>query len=415
MVSRQLQTIFCLWIAISSSIFANSSSPRATIDAGVIIGTTTSLPSANASVNKFLGVPFAASPPEHFSLPRKPRPWSKPLDAQAWKPACIQQFNYPEATRNVTISVFDNPPSKESEDCLYLNVYALAALASGKGRAVMFWIYGGALEFGNAGQIYYDGSHFAAYEDRLRLDWVQRNIHAFGGDPTKVTIFGESAGAFSVDALLTSFPKGSKLPFRGGILQTASATAVKSIIEHEALSFNPVPDNVTLVSNPALARTSGSIANIPVFSGSNAQEDHVFAVGQTNITTYLETTIGDYPELIQAIEAAYPLGLNGLNTPYDAIAQIQTELLFQCPCALFANASAAAGIASWRYHASFPDAGVYHSSEIPMVFSICSLTNATAQEYALSNFMRGVWARFAKNPTDGPGWNAIGAGDFNAY
>ena len=66
--------------------------PTATIDAGVVIGTTTALPVANAVVNKFLGIPFAKSPPKRFTPAEKPEPWTKPRDASTWSPACIQQF-----------------------------------------------------------------------------------------------------------------------------------------------------------------------------------------------------------------------------------------------------------------------------------------------------------------------------------
>jgi carboxylesterase type B len=63
------------------------------------------------------------------------------------------------------MEVFNNPPPIESEDCLYLNVYAPSTDPPPDGRAVLFWIYGGSLQFGNAGQAGYNGSAFAAYED----------------------------------------------------------------------------------------------------------------------------------------------------------------------------------------------------------------------------------------------------------
>ena len=155
------------------------------------------------------------------------------------------------------------------------------------------------------------GRNLGFLDQRFALDWVQRNIHAFGGDASKVTVFGQSAGAFSIDALLTSFPAGSSPPFRAAILQSgqysyrtnppvssvpnwnnltaqlgcpgsyssnltcvraAKATAIQDIINKSSLTFDPVPDNVTLVTNPAVRRLNGNIAHIPVLGGTTSQE-----------------------------------------------------------------------------------------------------------------------------------------------
>jgi len=475
---------------VASSLFLNASAwkPIVTIDAGVLIGTIVTLPTAPAPVNEFLGVPFAQSPPERFSPPAPPKRWEQPLKVAKWKPACIQQFNYPEASRNFTLGVFNNPPPEESEDCLYLNVYAPSTPPPPDGRAVMFWIYGGSLQFGNAGQQAYNGTSFAAHEDvivvtvnyrtnafgfpnspelpldgnnlgfldqRAGLNWVQRNIRSFGGDPAKVTIFGESAGGFSVDALLTSYPKGSTPPFRAAILESgqlsyrptpwtpstgdwytlasalnctgpsnltciraAPATAIKSIVEHQALSFNPVPDNITLVSDPASRRVKGNIANIPTLSGTNSQEGRFFEAGETNLTEFYQQYLSPYPSIWPILTEAYTSPEEGLNTPFEIASQIFTEYFFQCPEALWANASAKVGINTWRYYfnASFPDtqvfpeAGVYHGSEIELVFKSYAPDKATIQEDALSTSIQGIWARFAKNPAGGPGWAALGTG-----
>ncbi|KAH0282341.1 alpha/beta-hydrolase [Aureobasidium namibiae CBS 147.97] len=464
--------------------------PTACIENGLVIGTTTSLPAASATVNQFLGIPFAQSPPERFSPPQ-PVTQKSVINATAWKPACIQEFTYPLAAQQFTELIFNQPPPPESEDCLYLNIYSPAAQSSELGgRAVMFWLYGGGLEFGGAGQPSYDGSHLAGNEDvvvvttnyrtnvigfpsspelpltghnlgfldqRFALQWVQRNIHAFGSDPSKVTIFGESAGATSVDALLTSFSKNSTPPFRGAILgsgqvtfkpsspasslpawynltvelgcpgkfksnlscvRAANATNIKRIIEINELQFQPIADNVTLVSDPLRRRALGEVANIPVLGGTNAQEGRAFQVGQNNITTWFNTNFGSSPSLVAAIKEAYPLGVDGLDLPYEVISQIYTDYSFQCPQALWANASAAGGIPTWRYYVNasfdntqrYPNLGVYHSSEISIVFSTYPTVNTTTQEYALSRFMRGAWATFAKNPINGPGWNAVGSG-----
>ena len=291
------------------------------------------------------------------------------------------------------------------------------------------------------------------------------------------TIFGESAGAFSVDALLTSFPANSTPPFRGAILESgqysyrpapagssvpawdqlsaalgcpgdygsnltcvraANATIIQTIIDEQVLEFNPSPDNVTLVAHPAAQRLSGNIAFVPVMGGTNAQEgryvrtcqcqasrytdqiNSVFTVGQNDTSAFLGAYLGNETALIAAIEAAYPLGSDGISTPYDQISQIFTELYFQCPQAKWANDTANIGIPAWRYYfnASFantqryPGLGVYHSSEIGLVFGTYAQTpaNTTTQEYALSQSMMSAWAKFAKNPLGGPGWNQVGTG-----
>ena len=203
----------------------------------------------------------------------------------------------------------------------------------------------------------------------MALQWVQDNIYRFGGDPSKVTVFGESAGAFSIDRLITTMP--NHPPFRAAILQSgqasigegildnttagtlsweylvkalncseaidvlactraAPALAIKSIEEHAALDFSPASDNITQLSDPEAARLARKIANVPVFLGTNAQEGRAFEYGQNNLTAYLQTTFPQSVQLQEAIAAAYPLGKDGLESDYDVISQIFTEFIFQC-------------------------------------------------------------------------------------
>ena len=178
-----------------------------------------------------------------------------------------------------------------------------------------------------------------------------------------------------------------------------------------------MPDNVTLVSDPAKRRTSGQLADIPVLTGTNAQEGRIFEFGTTNATAFIESTFP--PSFWSTLTAAYAAGQPGLSSDYDIASQIFTEVVFQCPAALFSNASAAAGIPTWRYYfnASFPNTqiipglGVFHSSEIPLVFGTYPPYNVTTQEFALASFMQSAWAKFAKNPRGGPGWNPVGSSD----
>jgi len=122
--------------------------PTISISAGTIIGTATkpaNQPSLTASANAYLGVPFAKSPPERFSPPEAASSWSTPLQAQAVKPACIQQFSGSGQTQALTKQFFNNPNEpapEESEDCLYLNIYTPPGVTPDSKKAVMFWLFG---------------------------------------------------------------------------------------------------------------------------------------------------------------------------------------------------------------------------------------------------------------------------------
>lgn len=177
------------------------------------------------------------------------------------------------------------------------------------------------------------------YDQRLALQWVQRNIHVFRGDPAAVTIFGQASGAswwervfllsllipanlcvtnrrpISVDNLITTLPINP--PFRAAVLQSgqaavynqptngtvswdmlaeqlncsaqpdvlkcvraANATTIVSILEHSALTFTAVKDNITELQNPEVARKSGNVARVPILAGTTAQEGSVFGEKQ---------------------------------------------------------------------------------------------------------------------------------------
>ncbi|KIX00300.1 uncharacterized protein Z518_10439 [Rhinocladiella mackenziei CBS 650.93] len=468
-----------VFLIIGNAIPAFAATPTATIDSGAVVGVATSVTGATVTVNKYLGIPFAASP-RRFAPPVKPTPWRSPYHATKYRPACIQQFNYPEAQRNATIAWYNTPPppAGESEDCLNLNVYVPQTPT--RNKTVMAWIYGGNLNFGSNSVSIYDGTSFAAEQDiiivsfnyrtnvfgfpnspelpfakrnlgfldqRLALDWIQRNIKAFGGDPKKVTIFGESAGAASVDILVTTHPYHP--PFRAAIMESGQtsfyinptnvpaswlalaaalnctethptsnltclrshpASVIQSTIEHLALSFRPVSDNVTLLRYPELARLNKSIASVPVLTGTNANEGTVFTVGQTDSASFLNELFPNQTAYVQDILAAYPL------TPAAVqLAAIFTDLAFQCPAGILANDSRTAGLPTWRYYFNatftntqiYPGAGAYHGSEISLVFGTYPRVNATEQQHALSRYMQNAWAAFARDPADGPGWEGV--------
>ncbi|XP_069595468.1 fatty acyl-CoA hydrolase precursor, medium chain-like isoform X3 [Ranitomeya imitator] len=210
----------------------NVERPLVTTKYGDLRGITVPVKETSRAIDGFFGVPFAKPPvgPLRFGNPEPPEPWKSVIDASYPPPMCLQledhrvEVNYPSSSRL----------PRSSEDCLYLNVFTPADRDKKSKLPVMVFIHGGGLLFGLA--CIFDGSALSAYENvvvvsiqyrlgilgffstgdnRLRgnygfvdqvaaLQWVQENIADFGGDPSSVTIFGESAGDISVSALLAS-------------------------------------------------------------------------------------------------------------------------------------------------------------------------------------------------------------------
>lgn len=229
--------------------------------------------------------------------------------------------------------------------------------------------------FPSAPELPLASSNLGFLDQRLALAWVQRNIAAFGGDPGKVTIFGESSGASSIDRLVTTLP--TNPPFRAAITQSgqastswsnaangtaaweslvamlnctsdnsalacvraAPALTIKSVIEHAALAFSPVTDNVTQVADPKGARAQGNIAKVPILTGSNAQEGTTPSKSIVNITSYLDTALPGQTAFKTQVNNAYALGTNGLNTASELFALFRTELEVQCVSISFSHRS----------------------------------------------------------------------------
>ncbi|MBS1107986.1 MAG: para-nitrobenzyl esterase, partial [Deltaproteobacteria bacterium] len=181
-------------------------------------------------VRVFRGIPFAKPPvgERRFRAPEKPEPWAGLRDATRFGPSAHQPPLMLAALPGFDIG-------EQSEDCLYLNVYAPAGASPAQRKPVMVWIHGGAFVIGSGAQSIYDGRKLARRGDvvvvtinyRLgalgfldlgqpelaapnaglldqiaALEWVRDHIEAFGGDAGNVTIFGESAGGMSVGTLL---------------------------------------------------------------------------------------------------------------------------------------------------------------------------------------------------------------------
>ena len=221
--------LIAAFLAASGLAQAAVSTQKVPTDKGLVIGV------SDSGVDVFKGIPFAAPPvgPLRWRAPQPAEEWKGVRAADKYGATCMQEVKKPPQTVI--------PRETQSEDCLTLNVFLPV---NAKQLPVMVWIHGGGLTAGANSLPTYDGTAFAkggvvlvsinyrvgrlgffahaalskenADGGRLgnyglmdqiaALQWVKRNIAAFGGDPNNVTIFGESAGGQSVDALMISPP-----------------------------------------------------------------------------------------------------------------------------------------------------------------------------------------------------------------
>ena len=264
----------------------NASEPVIRTKAGEVVGVREGNQEADGDsvVYAFRGIPYAAdtSGGNRWRPPQDPQPWSEPRSASEWGPKCPQQTDniYGGVVTNLTqyaagdASDFTYPMS---EDCLVLNVYSPSLNETAK-APVMVYIHGGALVSGTGNHYPYQGivrkdvvlvtinyrlgflgyfahpsldaTNFGLLDQIKALEWVQDNIEKFGGDPAKVTIFGESAGGTSVMALMVS-------PLSRGLFQGAISES----------SFMDYSINVTMTEGGRLGVAVGEALDIPSGSG----------------------------------------------------------------------------------------------------------------------------------------------------
>ncbi|KND91816.1 Lipase 4 [Tolypocladium ophioglossoides CBS 100239] len=474
-----------------AALVACAARPTATIDSGPIYGAATNLPGAIGPVNKFLGIPYAA-PPERFHLSKRPKPWTSPMNTTVFGPSCIQYEAITDiGPGNDIIDLFNSHPP-ESEDCLFMNAFTPASQGPPSGRPVVVFIPGGGWQLGN-GLI--DLSGFAGYEDivhiqvfgfpnaneipvnqrnlglhdqRLALTWVQANAKAFGGDPSKVTIWGESAGSMSVDIHIHGYANANPPPFHAGIMSSGQMTfgmlsitnnaqdtrsweglakdvgcssgeklscmrkvPAKKLLEGLAKTgstFLPVVDNFTVPTGRAAAWRGGRVAKVPMLMSSVAEEGRALVNHNITMNRFLEVFLSPpiATEKQQDEILSFYRKKPDLKTDFDVAAAIYTDFLFQCPNQILANISASLKPPVWRgyFNVSITDIlpkklqylGKFHGTDIVLLsltptFEESGLRGLrlSPELYTFANYFRGVIGKFVRNPSGGPGWPAVGS------
>ena len=476
-VSVQKLSILAALVAAVFVSYATAEISETEVTGGRVAGVTAD------GVVSFKGIPFAAPPvgPLRWRSPQPVRPWTGVKQASSFAPGCMQ--NAGQAGR------FGAPPTL-NEDCLYLNVWTPAKTADDK-LPVMVWIYGGAFAAGMTSIPTYDGTHLAqkgvvlvsvAYrvgpfgfladaeltrenegssgnfglEDMIAgMKWVKNNIARFGGDPSRVTIFGESAGGIAVSMLCAS--PAAKGLFQGAISESGGnfgperidngaaeggVTMVRlkmaevsgrqfleklganNIKEARGLSadkiqaglgqgaptrFWPVFDGKVLPSDQYDLYEARHFNDTPVLIGTNSDEGASFARPGVTKASFEEQVREGYGKQAEAILAAYPHATD--EEAMQSSRDLFRDSIFAWPTWAWASLQAQKGkgrayIYYFDHKTPRTPHGAQHASEIGYVFHNLGGRGPAPEpeNTAISDLMSAYWTNFAKkgNP-NGPG------------
>jgi para-nitrobenzyl esterase len=491
---RNLRTLrraaWALAFAASSLAGTCIAAPTVTIDSGNLIG------KSGDGVDAYLGIPYAAAPigAGRFAAPKAVAHWAKPRDATTYGANCPQPSTdglaggFGAWTSEYTIS------GPISEDCLFLNVWAPPP-TSGSRHPVLLWIHGGGFSTGSGSVAIYEGAQLAkqgivvvTINYRLGalgflaaptlgahpgnygildmiagLKWIKRNIASFGGDPSRVTIAGQSAGSAAVHVLLES--PAAKGLFVGGIAESGSgvmplgrplteaktdgtayaqskgATTLAALralptsafidtaggpppsgsrpgvrVGTPTLRFSPVLDGLTVAADPK----AGS--DVPFLTGFVADEGSSMNphYGQSTPAALAEEANRVYGQDAGAFLSLYPApddasaGLASILIKRDfslaggwlwALERSKTE---KSPVFMYLFRHVEPGADSARYRA-------FHSSEIPYVFGTLDKGNRpfTDIDRQVSKTVMQYWVNFIRagdpNQAGMPKWPALDA------
>ncbi len=434
------------------------------IDAGPVEGATV----ADGKVHVFRGIPYAAPPVGQLRW-KPPAPmasWEDVRPVREFSGACPQGSGLADMTGESLPTL--------TEDCLYLNIWS-TALGTDAKQPVMVWIHGGGLTLGWGHQRSYDGTNLAQrgvvlvsinyrlgalgflahpllsaeggagnyglLDQLVALEWVQRNIAAFGGDPDNVTIFGESAGGTSVTALLAS-PRAKGLVHRAiaqspwitdsnfakldqalptvpsaeelgrrwvernfGKVESADALRAIGMEELNAAQQRGYQVAVTIdgdvmPDHPTNTFARGSQLDVPVIAGTNTDEGTIF-FGIFPFSTpedYRGAMGMAYGEHAETILKLYPAA-DAASLP-AVKNQIITDTWFVQGARNMLAGMAKVSSNAYQYHfsrrsPSNPRIGAHHGMEIGYAFNNLDPEAIAPEDKTLAEAMIRYWVRFA--------------------
>lgn len=464
---------------------ANRTDPIA-LSAGVIRGYHVG---QHQDVQVFKGIPYAKPPVGQLRWrpPQPPESWQGERDCFEFGPACPQKTPalmalIPQMALNATTS----------EDCLYLNVWRPASQSNQK-LPVMVWIHGGGYTMGAASQSIYDGESLArsgvvvvsinyrvgpfgflahpalsrespeqvsgnyGILDQIEaLRWIRRNIAALGGDPDRVTIFGESAGAGSVlclmvapqaqelfhSAIVQSAPdmrlaflrqatdlrvsaeqQGVELIKRMGLSQDVTPDELRALdadqlvevfptlevdrkfeldVKTTPLSIAPIVDGWVIPDSPNDLFAADKAAPVPLIIG-NTRDEMALFLTQTplpkQVDEYQEVLNKNFGELGQTMMELYPA--SDAKSIRSSIIELLGDVVFASQARFIARSHSRNGHATYRYLFSrgsnqFPLSllGAHHACEIPFVFG--NPANPSDSDKKMVEVVQGFWSNFAR-------------------
>ncbi|PYH48725.1 carboxylesterase [Aspergillus saccharolyticus JOP 1030-1] len=450
-----------LGLATGSS--ASPIAPGSTIGEGLLVQTSSGpvqgfVNLTTPDVRQFLGIPFAEPPVGNLRFARPvPKSPNGTVDAFALPSSCMQQTSNSTSiyTEYETGYLIDGG---DSEDCLYLSIWAPKVDGirfQQRPLPVLLYVPGGGFTSGGQASLYkipdnwvqrtqshivvilnyrvnvfgfpnaegLEDQNAGLLDQRLAVEWVHQNIANFGGDPERITFWGQSAGGGSVSLYTYSYPENpivaaiaadsgapglisftdyahtnftflAGLVGCGGLNSSAELSCVRSVpattlqtalstyAGTPSISFKPSVDNVTVFANWTQRALEGKVAKIPMLIGSNTNE----GAGFVSFTP-------DGPG------AATLLNL--------------TESIIACPVAEEVKNRNLVGLPTYRYQyagnfsniSPLPWFGAYHSSELPLLFGTHSQyggSPSTQFEWEVSYAMEALWLSFAEAPSRGP-------------